>query len=82
MDIKNNKFKIDGNFYYNGEQIKPSLDNISGDVPTGSYEILGYGTNVKTGTGMVLLHGMGSYGGTKEIIFSIRNRDIRNSNIE
>ncbi len=80
--IKNNKFEIVGNFYYNGEQIRPSLGDISCDVPEGSYEILGYGTNVKTGKGMVLLHGMGSYGGTKEVTFSIRNRDIKNSNTE
>ncbi|MBR6486692.1 MAG: hypothetical protein IKT17_08395, partial [Lachnospiraceae bacterium] len=65
-----------------GEQIRPTMDDITCSLPEGSYEIIGYGPNVKPGKGTVIVQGAGQYGGTKEITFKIKNRSISNSNIE
>ena len=80
--IKSSKFTIDKDkvFYYSGEQIRPVLEDIKCDDPAVSYVIIGYGTNITPGKGSVIVQGTGSYGGTKEVKFVIKNRDIKNSN--
>ena len=46
----------------------------------GSYEIIWYEKNTKPGKGTVILHGTGSYGGSKKVEFKILRRSIKNSN--
>ena len=78
--IKNEKFSISKEFYFNGEPIEPQITDIETDAPEGSYEIIGYEKNTKPGKGTVILHGTGSYGGSKKVEFKILRRSIKNSN--
>lgn len=78
--IKNGKYSIKRSFYFNGEPIEPQITDIETDAPVGSYEIIGYEKNTKPGTGTVILHGTGSYGGSRKVKFKILRRNIENSN--
>ncbi len=78
--IKNGKYSISKSFYYNGEPIEPQITDIVTTAPKGSYEIIGYEKNTRPGTGTVILHGIGSYGGSKKVKFKILKRNIKNSN--
>ena len=78
--IKNGKYSISKTFYYNGEPIEPQITDIVTNAPKGSYEIIGYEKNTKPGTGTVILHGIGSYGGSRKVKFKILKRNIKNSN--
>ncbi len=66
---------------YTGKEIKPdsqidvSVDGAKLSLNT-DYEIVGYSNNVKKGTAKVVIHGLGSYGGTKTVSFKIVSKAL------
>jgi len=67
---------------YTGRQIKPKDGDIKiqiGDNPLiigRDYDILSYGENIQKGKGYVIIRGIGDYGATRKITFSIKTRGI------
>lgn len=72
----------DQNYYYTGQQIKPTLQSVTYKDSKNTSEIalansemegylVGYGTNTKAGAANVTIYGMGKYGGKKTIKFTI-----------
>ena len=68
---------------YTAEEICPDKSDITVTVTVGKkkiklteddYEIVGYTNNVKTGTGKVILRGVGNYGGTIKASFKISKK--------
>ncbi len=69
--ISSVKFGIK-NQQFTGSRILPGKELITAKgVDADQYEIIGYGTNVKIGTGTVTVRGKGDYIGTKTIKFKI-----------
>lgn len=66
---------------YTGNEIKPDsqidvkVDGTKLSLNT-DYEIVGYSNNVKKGTARVVIHGLGSYGGTKTVSFKIVSKAL------
>lgn len=76
MNLSKAKVKINTKFYYTGENITLSKDDLTvtmGKVTLSAddYEIVGYSNNLKKGTAKVTLKGKGKYGGTKQVSFKI-----------
>lgn len=64
---------------YTGKEIKPGKADITMKVGRTTlsdkdYEIVGYKNNIRKGTATVIIKGVGNYGGTKEIKFSIKSK--------
>ena len=62
---------------YTGKAITPGMNDIKvtyGKETLGKddYEIIGYSNNVKKGNGYLTIRGIGNYGGTKKIKFTIK----------
>lgn len=69
---------------YTGKKIEPSKNQITVKVgkyilKNNEYEIVEYRNNINKGSGTVVLKGIGNYGGTKEVKFTISNKFIANS---
>ncbi|MCC8139967.1 MAG: hypothetical protein LIO67_06680 [Lachnospiraceae bacterium] len=63
---------------YTGEQIKPVIKlAVSGTDLTGGtdYELT-YGENTAAGKGTIVIHGLGEYGGTKTVTFTISKKAV------
>lgn len=62
---------------YTGYQLKPAVTIYDGTTMLRQYSDykVTYGANVETGTGSVVITGMGNYGGTKTVYFSIKGRE-------
>ncbi|MBP5384539.1 MAG: leucine-rich repeat protein [Lachnospiraceae bacterium] len=60
---------------FTGYRILPGKDQIHikkvAVEPNDAYEIIGYGANVNTGTGTVMIRGKGNYAGTRTLSFRI-----------
>lgn len=60
---------------FTGYRILPGKDQIHikkvAGEPNDAYEIIGYGANVDTGTGTVMIRGKGNYAGTRTLSFRI-----------
>ena len=50
--------------------MKVTLNQV--DLAEGDYEIVSYSNNIKKGSAAVTLKGVGNYGGTKTVKFTIR----------
>lgn len=75
--IKDISFTVLGDYFYNGSRQEPGKDAISSPgLSANDIEIIGYGRNTEPGTGTVILHGLGQYGGTATVKFDIRPRAI------
>lgn len=70
---------------YTGAAIEPSKENMKVTIGSGKnavtlknddYDIIDYQSNIKKGTGYVLIRGKGNYGGTKKVSFKIGARSI------
>lgn len=82
MNIAKAKVKINGSFYYTGDNIMLSKSNIvvtmgKKTLQDSDYEIIGYSNNVKKGTAKVTIRGTGEYGGTKQATFQIRSQNMK-----
>lgn len=66
---------------YTGAAVEPGKDKITvtlkgQPVPPENYEIVRYADNVKKGKGTVVIKGVGNYGGTKTVKFTIGSKGI------
>lgn len=66
---------------YTGAAVEPGKDQITvtlkgQPVPPENYEIVRYADNVKKGKGTVVIKGVGNYGGTKTVKFTIGSKGI------
>ena len=62
---------------YTGKAIEPGTDEIVVKIgktvlTTDDYEIISYSNNVKKGTATLMIKGIGNYGGTKTVKFTIQ----------
>ncbi|MCR4807163.1 MAG: hypothetical protein K5857_05760, partial [Lachnospiraceae bacterium] len=53
--------------YASSADAKAKRNEITGDV----YEVIGYSSNINSGTGKVTIHGLNNYGSTKVYNFKI-----------
>lgn len=66
---------------YTGEEIRPNKNDITVKVgktilQEGDYEIVGYSNNIKKGKASITIKGIGNYGGTKTIKFTIKAKSV------
>ena len=79
MNYQNGKNKY---FEYTGSQIVPTAENIKVTLNKKvltfgvDYEIQSITNNVKAGKATMVLHGIGDYGGTKKVTFSIGKQSL------
>ncbi len=75
---------------YTGEEIKPEVvvyesakARKNGEVLTEGedYELF-YENNVKAGTGRVVIKGLGEYGGTKKVSFTIQKKNLKHEDVQ
>lgn len=67
--------------YYTGKSIKPSQSAITltynkAELADNEYEIIAYGENIKKGTGTIVVRGLGDFGGTRRLNFTIKSRSF------
>ncbi len=70
---------------YTGEQIKPEevkLTFSGDDLIEGKHYELAYGENTAVGKGTVVIHGLGEYGGTKTVTFTIGKKAVTEGTIQ
>lgn len=74
-DTKAYKAAVQGIFVYTGSPIHPGTEVIDLTDKVGNrlhdFEIVSYGTNIKKGTGTVVIRGTGELGGTRTVKFTI-----------
>ena len=74
-DTKAYKAAVQGIFVYTGSPIHPGTEVIDLTDKAGNrlhdFEIVSYGTNIKKGTGTVVIRGTGELGGTRTVKFTI-----------
>ncbi len=56
---------------YTGYAIEPGKADVTSSLNDTQYEIVGYIRNVKTGNATMIVHGLGAYGGYKNVRFNI-----------
>ena len=75
-NIEKVKFKV-AKQQYTGYPVEPDKDQIQTDIETGQYEIILYKKNIKTGCAVMVIHGLGEYGGYKKVKFTISKYNIK-----
>ena len=85
VSIEKAKVTLNGSFNYEGKELQIAQDQLKIELKVGretrtlsaqDYEIIGYKNNRTKGTATVILHGLGEYGGTKNVTFKIGARPI------
>ncbi len=85
VSIEKAKVTLNGSFNYEGKELQIAQDQLKIELKVGretrtlnaqDYEIIGYKNNLTKGTATVILHGLGEYGGTKNVTFKIGARPI------
>ena len=85
VSIEKAKVTLNGSFNYEGKELQIAQDQLKIELKVGretrtlnaqDYEIIGYKNNLAKGTATVILHGLGEYGGTKNVTFKIGARPI------
>lgn len=70
---------------YTGYELTPSKDELTITIGSGKnaiklaktdYEIVGYSANINKGKALITIHGLGNYGGTKTINFTIDSKSM------
>lgn len=79
-DIGKARVKVPAQIYTGGE-IRPDKNDITIKVGNtilqdDDYEIVGYSNNVKKGKASIAMRGMGNYGGTKTVNFTIKAKSV------
>lgn len=80
--ISKAKVKVTGKFYYTGERILPSKDDLTvtmgkTTLTADDYEIVACTNNINRGTGKLTIRGKGKYGGTKQVSFRILSQNMK-----
>ena len=68
--IRKAKFSV-ADQVYTAYELMPGKIEISSDVESSQYEILAYYNNIEQGSGKMVIHGLGAYGGVKIVSFRI-----------
>ena len=68
--VKKAKFSV-ADQVYTAFELTPGKIDISSDIESSQYEIIAYFNNVEKGSGKMVIHGLGAYGGVKIVSFRI-----------
>lgn len=82
-DISKATVKVDAQVY-TGSAVEPSKDQIhitlkGEDVADTDYEIVSYSNNIRKGTATMVIRGVGQYGGTKTVKFTIGAKTVKDT---
>ncbi len=68
--VKKAKFSVSDQVY-TAYELTPGKIDISTNIESSQYEILAYLNNIEQGSGKMVIHGLGAYGGVKIVSFRI-----------